>query len=251
MSMDVFSCALYFLIDKDKYQLFLRKHQILRFVRIAKGVVLLFVSGLRDIQDFTKAFVEKAMLNGKQWNVLPLHSTISRQDQDRVFAELPPDTRRIIISTNIAESSVTIPNVKYVIDLCLTKQMMRDEFSSFTSLRQAWASKSSCDQRRGRAGRLSAGLVFRMVPRAFYEQLPSHTIPEMLRIPLHRTILRVKVLDIPGQIQEVMADALDPPNAQAVERSVLELMEAGALDIPTRWSPSKKYTCIDSFNGSI
>ncbi|GAU98180.1 hypothetical protein RvY_09360 [Ramazzottius varieornatus] len=204
-----------------------------------KGVVLIFVSGLRDIQDFTKLLIDKAFSSGKQWVVLPLHSTVSRQDQDRVFAELPPDTRRIIVSTNIAESSVTIPDVKYVIDLCLTKQMTRDERSSFTSLRQAWTSKSSCDQRKGRAGRLSEGMVFRMVPRAFFEQLPSHTTPEMLRIPLHRTILRVKVLDIPGRIHEVMADALDPPDAQAVERSVLELMESGALSIPSRWSSSK------------
>ncbi|OWA54426.1 putative ATP-dependent RNA helicase TDRD9 [Hypsibius exemplaris] len=194
-----------------------------------KGVVLIFVPGLREIMDIRTSLEKTAKEAGLQWEILPLHSTVGRTEQDRVFHYIPPNVRRIVVSTNIAESSVTIPDVKYVIDFCLTKQLCRDESSSFTALRLTWASKSNCDQRKGRTGRLSTGTVYRMVPRAFYEELDSHQTPEMVRIPLQKTILKVKKMKFPGSIYEILLEAIDPPDAEKIRQSVLELMEAGAL----------------------
>ena len=209
-------------------------NDVVAFFFRSKGVVLIFVPGLQEIISVKKALEATCRGSDQQWEILPLHSTVSRSEQDKVFNYCPANVRRIIVSTNIAESSITIPDVKYVIDFCLTKQLIRDESSSFTALRMSWASKSNCDQRKGRAGRLSTGTVYRMVPREFYHtQLDGHQVPEMLRIPLHQTILKVKTLRIPGSIYEILLDAIDPPNGAAIRQSVLELMEAGALELPT------------------
>ncbi|KAM7323705.1 hypothetical protein ACRRTK_017811 [Alexandromys fortis] len=88
---------------------------------------------------------------------------------------------QIILSTNIAESSVTVPDVKYVIDFCLTRTLVCDEDTNYQSLRLSWASKTSCDQRKGRAGRVSKGYCYRLIHRDFWDSsIPDHVVPEML-----------------------------------------------------------------------
>ncbi|RXN17568.1 ATP-dependent RNA helicase TDRD9 [Labeo rohita] len=113
--------------------------------------------------------------------VYPLHSTVTLEEQNGVFLVPVPGYRKIILSTNIAESSVTVPDVKYVIDFCLVRQLVCDKETNYRSLRITWASKTSCNQRRGRAGRVSKGFCYRLVTRHFWEnEIPDFTIPEML-----------------------------------------------------------------------
>ena len=78
--------------------------------------------------------------------------------------------RKVILSTNMAESSVTIPDISYVIDFCLTKKLNCDPETNYTSLQLEWADKNSCEQRKGRCGRVKEGRVFRLVFKTFYER---------------------------------------------------------------------------------
>lgn len=93
----------------------------------------------------------------KKWLILPLHSIITIAEQRKVFIAPEGDFRKIILSTNIAESSITVPDIVYVIDFCLTKQMVCDPKNHCTMLQLEWAAKSNCDQRAGRAGRVQDG----------------------------------------------------------------------------------------------
>ncbi|XP_052007459.1 ATP-dependent RNA helicase TDRD9 [Xyrauchen texanus] len=193
-----------------------------------RGSVLVFLPGLAEIQYMKEAL---AKLVRKRLQVYPLHSTVTLEEQNGVFLVPVPGYRKIILSTNIAESSVTVPDVKYVIDFCLVRQLVCDKETNYRSLRITWASKTSCNQRRGRAGRVSKGFCYRLVTRHFWEHdIPDFTIPEMLRSPLASSLLKVKLLDM-GDPRSVLSTALTPPNLNDIERTVLQLKQIGALSV--------------------
>ncbi|XP_056089120.1 ATP-dependent RNA helicase TDRD9 [Rhinichthys klamathensis goyatoka] len=195
-----------------------------------RGSVLVFLPGLFEIQYMKEAL---SKLVRKRLQVYPLHSTVTLEEQNGVFLVPVPGYRKIILSTNIAESSVTVPDVKYVIDFCLVRQLVCDKETNYRSLRINWASKTSCNQRRGRAGRVSKGFCYRLVSRHFWEhEIPDFTIPEMLRSPLVSTLLKVKLLDM-GDPRSVLSTALTPPNLSDIERTVLQLKQIGALSVQT------------------
>uniref|UniRef100_A0A9L0RW92 ATP-dependent RNA helicase TDRD9 n=1 Tax=Equus caballus TaxID=9796 RepID=A0A9L0RW92_HORSE len=163
--------------------------------------------------------------------VYPLHSSVTLEEQNNVFLSPVPGYRKIILSTNIAESSVTVPDVKYVIDFCLTRTLVCDEDTNYQSLRLSWASKTSCNQRKGRAGRVSKGYCYRLIHKDFWDNsIPDHVVPEMLRCPLGSTILKVKLLDM-GEPRALLATALSPPSLSDIERTILLLKEVGALAV--------------------
>eukprot|EP00075_Anas_platyrhynchos_P024477 XP_027313730.1 ATP-dependent RNA helicase TDRD9 [Anas platyrhynchos] len=136
---------------------------------------------------------------------------------------------QIILSTNIAESSVTVPDVKYVIDFCLIRTLVCDEETNYQSLRLRWASKTNCYQRKGRAGRVSNGYCYRLVYKNFWRDcIPEKSVPEILCSPLGATVLKIKRLDM-GEPKALLATALSPPNLSDIERTVLHLKELGAL----------------------
>ncbi|KAB1277221.1 ATP-dependent RNA helicase TDRD9 [Camelus dromedarius] len=167
----------------------------------------------------------------KRLQVYPLHSSVTLEEQNNVFLSPVPGYRKIILSTNIAESSVTVPDVKYVIDFCLTRTLVCDEDTNYQSLRLSWASKTSCSQRKGRAGRVSKGYCYRLVYKEFWDNsIPDHVIPEMLRCPLGSTVLKVKLLDM-GEPRALLATALSPPSLSGLERTILLLKEVGALAV--------------------
>ncbi|XP_031211807.1 ATP-dependent RNA helicase TDRD9 isoform X2 [Mastomys coucha] len=143
-----------------------------------RSSVLVFLPGLGEIN-----YMHELLTNmiHKRLQVYPLHSSVTLEEQNNVFLSPVPGYRKIILSTNIAESSVTVPDVKYVIDFCLTRTLVCDEDTNYQSLRLSWASKTSCDQRKGRAGRVSKGYCYRLVHRDFWESaVPDHVVPEML-----------------------------------------------------------------------
>ncbi|KAK2147306.1 hypothetical protein LSH36_561g03033 [Paralvinella palmiformis] len=115
-----------------------------------------------------------------------------------------------------------------VIDFCLTKVLMCDPETSYTSLQLQWASKANCIQRRGRAGRVSDGRAYHLVTKDFFMQLSKFSIPEMERCPLDLVVLNVKRLDI-GEPKAILGLALDPPALDDIEQTVLKLKEIGAL----------------------
>ncbi|XP_072819932.1 ATP-dependent RNA helicase TDRD9 isoform X1 [Vicugna pacos] len=193
-----------------------------------RSSVLVFLPGLGEIN-----YMHELLTNmvHKRLQVYPLHSSVTLEEQNNVFLSPVPGYRKIILSTNIAESSVTVPDVKYVIDFCLTRTLVCDEDTNYQSLRLSWASKTSCSQRKGRAGRVSKGYCYRLVHKEFWDNsIPDHVIPEMLRCPLGNTVLKVKLLDM-GEPRALLATALSPPSLSGLERTILLLKEVGALAV--------------------
>ncbi|KAL7992704.1 hypothetical protein Chor_016960 [Crotalus horridus] len=183
--------------------------------------------------------------------VYPLHSSVTLEEQNNVFLAPVPGYRKILLSTNIAQSSVTVPDVKYVIDFCLTKNLVCDEDTNYQSLRLCWASKNSCDQRRGRAGRVSKGYCYRLVYKDFWANcIPESTMPEMMRCPLETTVLKVKMLDM-GEPRALLATALSPPVSSDIERTILHLKELGALAIDDNFEERNPYDGELTFLGKV
>ncbi|KAL1461994.1 hypothetical protein WDU94_013849, partial [Cyamophila willieti] len=203
------------------------------------GSVLIFLPGIHEItemhsalEEFLKGHNHNISKDSKkprvEWRIVVLHSSIPKEQQDLVFTRPPPDKRKIVLSTNIAESSITVPDVKYVVDFCLTKVLTVADGSNYSSLQLEWASESSCQQRAGRVGRVSEGRVYYMIPSNFYNQLPIEDTPEMLRSPLDSLVLHAKMLDM-GEPLHIFGLAMDPPDIGNIKRTILSLKEIGAL----------------------
>ena len=190
------------------------------------GAILVFLPGLGEIQELFDVIEEK-LDTSSMW-ILPLHSTLTSEEQQRVFRRTPLGTRKVIISTNIAESSITVPDVRYVIDLGLVKELYCDQQTNLEGLRLQWSSRASGRQRAGRAGRVQDGHCFRMVPAHFWEhEINEQVVPEIQRISLDHVVLQVKVLDV-GDPRNVLQLALQAPNIHTIDGSLVRLTEAGA-----------------------
>jgi ATP-dependent RNA helicase TDRD9 len=161
--------------------------------------------------------------------IMILHASLPASEQRQVFlrATLP----KVILSTNIAESSITLPDVGTVIDLCIAKFLTVDEESTMASLKLDWISKHSCQQRSGRTGRVCDGKVFRMIHKRFFDDyILNETEPEIMRVPLETTILRIKMFDSVTENPITMLNkCMDTPKIEAVLNSILILKEAGGL----------------------
>ncbi|XP_063146460.1 ATP-dependent RNA helicase TDRD9 [Candoia aspera] len=213
-----------------------------------RGSVLVFLPGLAEIN-----YLHELLTNmvHRRLQLYPLHSSVTLEEQNNIFLAPVPDYRKILLSTNIAESSVTVPDVKYVIDFCLTRNLVCDEDTSYQSLRLCWASKNSCNQRRGRAGRVSKGYCYRLVYKDFWASyIPENTIPEMMRCPLESTILKVKLLDM-GEPRALLATALSPPVISDIERTILYLKELGALAVDDYSEERNPYDGELTFLGKV
>ena len=146
--------------------------------------ILVFLPGLAEIfqfMDYLREFYTHDFISRKL-ELIPLHSSLNEEEQDRAFkhVERMQGRRKVIIATNIAESSITIPDVKYVVDFMLTKELHYDPVSKSESLQLNWCSKASAKQRMGRAGRVSEGIVFRLCSEKFFENfMPEYPKPEM------------------------------------------------------------------------
>jgi HrpA-like RNA helicase len=124
-----------------------------------RGDMLIFLSGMSDIQtvhDVTKQYA----LETKRWIILPLHSTLSIDDQERVFDVPPEGVRKCILSTNIAETSVTIDGLRFIVDSGKVKEISYDPKYKMQRLQEFWISRASAEQRKGRAGRTGPGVLF-------------------------------------------------------------------------------------------
>lgn len=194
------------------------------------GTVLIFLPGLVDIDNLYDKLRELSIRH--RLFVIPLHSSVTIEEQNRVFQPTPEGHRKVILSTNIAESSITVSDIKYVIDFCLTKNLLCDSQTNFTSLQVEWASKANCIQRKGRSGRVCNGRVYRLITRHFWDNyIPDYSTPEMQRCPLDLLVLQTKILDL-GEPKAVLALALSPPNLEEIERTILNLKEIGAICMP-------------------
>ncbi|RPE75437.1 ATP-dependent helicase HrpA [Vulcaniibacterium tengchongense] len=187
-----------------------------------RGDVLVFLPGEREIRDAHLALERRKY---RETEVLPLYARLSARDQDRVFN--PGPKRRIVLATNVAETSLTVPRIRYVVDPGLARVKRYSPRGKLDRLHIEPVSQASADQRKGRCGRVSAGVCYRLYSEADFEARPRYTDPEIRRAALAGVILRMLSLGL-GKIEEF--PFLEPPDPRAVADGWQQLAELGAID---------------------
>ena len=191
------------------------------------GDVLVFLPTERDIRELAELLrgrMQKRVQSG-QVEVVPLYGRLSVEAQSKVFAETK--ARRVVLATNVAESSLTVPNIRTVVDPGLARISRFSARSTVQRLPIEPVSKASCDQRAGRCGRVGPGVCVRLYSEEDYESREPFTPPEILRTNLASVILQVESLKL-GRIDHF--PFIEPPKQQAVSAGYKTLVEIGALD---------------------
>ena len=188
------------------------------------GDILVFLSGERDIRGCIATLA--ARRESRRWQLLPLYARLSRAEQDRVFAPFP-GRRKIVVATNIAETSVTIPGIGYVIDSGLAKVNSFNTRTLTAALTEQPISHASCNQRRGRAGRTGPGSCYRLYSEASYQRRPLFETEEIHRTDLSEVVLRMAELGI-TEFEEF--DFLSSPGRERIASAVALLGMLDALD---------------------
>ncbi|MGH8084812.1 MAG: ATP-dependent RNA helicase HrpA [Lysobacter sp.] len=187
-----------------------------------RGDVLIFLPGEREIRDAHQALERRKY---RHTEVLPLYARLSVRDQDRVFN--PGTLRRIVLATNVAETSLTVPRIRYVVDPGLARIKRYSPRGKLDRLHIEPVSQASANQRKGRCGRVSEGTCYRLYSEADFESRPEFTDPEIRRAALAGVILRMLSLGL-GDIESF--PFLEPPDSRAVADGWQQLAELGATD---------------------
>lgn len=189
------------------------------------GAILIFLPGEKVIKDCMNR-LEYGNYARKLF-VLPLYGRLPKEEQERVFETPPEGKTKVIISTNIAETSVTISDVTTVIDSGLAKLNFYNPYTFTSSLEETAVSKASCNQRQGRAGRTAPGTCYRLYPRENYEMRDFYTTEEIYRTDLSEVVLRMAEL---GITQFFDFDFISPPEKSGIIGAVDTLHMLGALN---------------------
>jgi ATP-dependent helicase HrpA len=187
-----------------------------------RGDVLVFLPGEREIRE-VMADLEQRRL--RHTMILPLYAKLSGGDQQRVFQTQAQ--RRVVLATNVAETSLTIPGIVYVVDAGVARVNRYNVRTGVTQLLIEPVSKASADQRKGRCGRVESGICFRLYEEQDYLSRPAYTDPEIMRVGLAGVILRMMSLRL-GDVASF--PFLDPPQKRAIDEGYRVLEELGALD---------------------
>ena len=198
-----------------------------------KGDILVFLSGEREIRDTADALVRK---NYRFTEVLPLYARLSHAEQHRVFQ--PHTGRRIVLATNVAETSLTVPGIKYVIDPGFARISRYSHRTKVQRLPIEPVSQASANQRKGRCGRTSDGICIRLYSEEDFLARPEFTDAEILRTNLASVILQMTAAGL-GDIERF--PFIDPPDHRNIRDGVQLLQELGALD-PAEKDARKRLT---------
>jgi len=186
------------------------------------GDILVFLPGEREIRDAA------GLLNGQKWKsteVLPLYGRLTLGEQQKIF--ITGKYRRIVLSTNVAETSLTIPGIHYVIDTGLVRMKRYSPRTQIESLQIEQISKAAAKQRQGRCGRIAAGICVRLYDELIYEDSEEFTAPEIMRTSLADVILHMKMIKLPDI--EIFP-FVDAPKRNQIREGLKTLYEIGALD---------------------
>lgn len=203
------------------------------------GHVLVFLPGWDEIKKTADILLDHAgqfpllgmnFNDSTQYSVHYLHSTIPAAEQREVFKPPPPGVRRVILATNIAETSVTIPDVVYVVDAGRVKEKRYDPERHMSSLVSAWVGASNLGQRAGRAGRHRSGEYYGILSKRRVASLEPNQMVEMKRSDLSDVVMHVKALNL-GEVEEVLGAAIEPPEPSRIVAALETLHMLGALDV--------------------
>ncbi|KAH6578493.1 hypothetical protein BASA61_000251 [Batrachochytrium salamandrivorans] len=201
------------------------------------GDILVFLTGQHEIETAMQKIMEAhdeldyAMVKHRESLssivVYPIYSTLESIDQRAIFLPAPPGVRKIVLATNIAQTSVTVPGIRYVIDSGFVKQKMYDPHTRMDALVVVPISQAAATQRAGRAGRTEHGRVYRLYSRDAFEQMAAATIPEIQRSSLLGTILQLKKMGINDVLN---FEFIDPPDPDLVVSAIKQLFLLSAVD---------------------
>ncbi|KAI6827813.1 putative ATP-dependent RNA helicase [Hortaea werneckii] len=193
------------------------------------GDILVFMTGqdrITSLQKIVEEYASNLTSEYPKLMVLPLFAALPQHQQQRIFMPAPPNTRKVILSTNIAETSVTVPGVRFVVDTGMVKVKQFRNRLGLESLLVKQISRSSADQRKGRAGREAPGQCHRLYTEAAYNQFEDHDKPEILRCDLSAALLTMKARGV----DDVLGfPFLTPPPRESMEKALLQLLQLGAL----------------------
>lgn len=189
--------------------------------------VLIFLPGEREIRDLRQALAKSAAQ--ERYEVIPLYARLSREEQNKLF-NLSPGKRRIVLATNVAETSVTVPNIGYVIDSGVARISRYSFNSRLQRLQIEKISQASASQRAGRCGRVAAGVCFRLYSQLDFDNRPEFTDPEIKRTQLADVILKMQVLRL-GDINRF--PFIEAPSKRQIKSGINTLRELGAISSET------------------
>ncbi|KAK4053504.1 putative ATP-dependent RNA helicase ucp12 [Microbotryomycetes sp. JL201] len=193
------------------------------------GDVLVFMTGVLEIRQAVDA-VETAVRGRQKVEVLPLHANLTSQEQMRVFKRTAPGHRKVVIATNVAETSITIDGIVYVVDCGRVKENKFDPETSITRLVEGWTNKASARQRRGRAGRTRPGKCYKLFTHWIEDRfMAEHPTPEILRTPLESLCLQIKSVRADEDVKSFLSKALSPPDVRAIDSAWSTLKLLGAV----------------------
>ncbi|RMI92062.1 ATP-dependent RNA helicase HrpA [Streptomyces sp. ZS0098] len=219
--------------DADRDQITAITDAVEELMAEGPGDILVFLSGEREIRDTADALNKKRY---RSTEVLPLYARLSHAEQHRVFQQ--HGGRRIVLATNVAETSLTVPGIKYVIDPGFARVSRYSHRTKVQRLPIEPVSQASANQRKGRCGRTSDGICIRLYSEDDFLSRPEFTDAEILRTNLASVILQMTAAGL-GEIEKF--PFIDPPDHRNIRDGVQLLQELGALD-PTQKDPRKRLT---------
>ncbi|CCF39391.1 helicase associated domain-containing protein [Colletotrichum higginsianum] len=199
-------------------------------VSMDQGDILVFMTGQEDIEVTCELIQRRldALNDPPKLSILPIYSQMPADLQSKIFDRAAPGVRKCIVATNIAETSLTVDGIKYVVDAGYSKMKVYNPKMGMDTLQITPISQANASQRSGRAGRTGPGKAFRLfTEKAFKEELYMQTIPEIQRTNLSNTVLMLKSLGVKDLLD---FDFMDPPPQDTITTSMFDLWALGALD---------------------
>ena len=191
------------------------------------GSVLVFLPGAPEIARAQESILK--ITKGEKMLILPLHGGLQPKDQQKIFQSARKGTTKVILSTNVAETSITIPDCTIVVDTCREKQSSYDPINRMPLLIERFASRDSLKQRRGRAGRVRPGSCYKLISQNTFRKLPEHGEPEIKRCALDQTLLSLLYLGVEEGSGTFLSTLLDPPSQNSINAAIYSLDKLGAI----------------------
>ncbi|XP_041420858.1 ATP-dependent DNA/RNA helicase DHX36 isoform X2 [Xenopus laevis] len=205
--------------------------ELIRFIVLKgeDGAILVFLPGWDNISTLHDLLMSQVMFKSDKFIIIPLHSLMPTVNQKEVFKRPPPGVRKIVIATNIAETSITIDDVVHVIDGGKIKETHYDTQNNISTMTAEWVSHANAKQRKGRAGRVQPGHCYHLYNSLRDSLLDDYQLPEIVRMPLEELCLQIKILKL-GGIGSFLSKLMDIPSREAICLAINHLMELNALD---------------------